>query len=46
MTLRKLTPLIKTHFKLIADLEKAKWGGGEETKPNDEAFNTVLSWTD
>jgi len=47
MTLRKLTPLIKIHFKLIADLEKAKWGGGgEETKPNDEAFSTVLSWTD
>lgn len=45
MTLRKLTPLIKTHFKLIADLEKAKWGGGE-AKSNDEAFNTVLSWTD
>jgi hypothetical protein len=44
MSLKKLCPLIKMHFKIISDLEKAKWSVQEETV--EEPFNVLWSMKD
>lgn len=46
MTLRKLVPLIKQHYKYEGDKLKAIFGGGEEEKTDDESFSTILGWRD
>lgn len=45
MTLRKLVPLIKQHYKYEGDKLKAIFGG-EGEKSDEECFDTVLGWRD